>query len=115
MSYHVQLFQRATQTRFEAANDPAFFEDEKNLVAFTAANRERLVSRLELVGFVAGTQDERGRRFVNEEWGAEAVLTDAGLYLSGSGEDAVFEISMFASESVDNDVVKFDPQDGTWE
>lgn len=115
MSYHVQLFSRETRARYEAAEGPGFFGDPANLVALAQADREYLVTCLEQVGFHEGKQSGDARDFTNDAWPAEALLTDTGLYLSASGENSIFEILMFASESLTDNLTKFDPQTGIWE
>ncbi len=115
MSYHVQIFRRETQAAYEAADDPAFFEQAEAFTPFTKDDLELLVERLELNGFTPGKPRGKDRTFTCAEWKADALLTDVGLYLSGSGEDSIFEILMMTSELASEDLAKFDPQAGGWE
>jgi hypothetical protein len=117
MSYHVWLVRREARAKFEAAGGADFFEHEANLSPLTEANLRHLARRLELAGFVGGGAGDPPRRYRNDDWPAEALLTASALYLSCPFGDAVFEVGMFASESVsDNEeLAKFDPQDGSWE
>ena len=113
MSYSVHLYPRAFEKKFKAANDPGFLEDEANLIPFAAADTEHLVEQLALRGFVEGKKRKEGRTFQNEDWGASALLTASGLYLSASG-DGTFEILMFGDEVASAKIAKFDPQEETW-
>ena len=116
MSYHVQLFHRNTKERADKETNLAdFFDSESNLAPFTKMQIKALTTKLELVGFEKKKGKGSTLRFENQELGAEAMLTDCGLYLSASGEDAIFEISMFASEWAGKDLLKYDPQAGGWE
>ncbi|APR75765.1 Hypothetical protein A7982_01111 [Minicystis rosea] len=115
MSYSVHVFPRALEAAYEEADDPSFFEDDANLVAFDAAVLEHLVSALERSGFIEGKKTKDARHFANAEWPATALLTPTGLYLSASGVDGIFEIGMFASELADDTLAKFDPHEGAWE
>lgn len=114
MSYSVHVFPRALEAKFKKAKKRDLFEDEANLVSFDEAALDRILEQLELVGFAESKKEKRGRHFRNEEWPAEAVLTERGLYLSASG-DGVFEILQFGSEMADETLAKYDPQEGTWE
>jgi len=114
MSYSVHVFPRATQTAYEAAASPAFFEDEERLPRFAKEPLARLVEHLELVGFEERKSKEGNRHFVNEDWAASALLTKHGLYLSATG-DGVFEILQLGSGMADDDLAKYDPQEDTWE
>src|SRR5262245_13535874 len=114
MSYSVHVLRRETQKKYEAAGAPDFFENEHNLVPFDEPTLEELVNALELLGFAEGKANKRGRHFSHEEWGAQALLTKHGLYLSASG-DGTFEIMMFGSELADEKLAKFDPQEASWE
>ncbi len=113
MSYSVHLYPRAFEKKFKAAKDPDFLEDKANPVRFAPAVVKGLVEQLELRGFVEGKKSKAGRIFRNEDWGAEALLTESGLYLSAGG-DGTFEILMFGDEMADYEIAKFDPQEGTW-
>lgn len=116
MSYSVHLFTRATEARHKAAARPDFFEDEKNLAPFSAEDAEHLSDALELRGYEEKKPSSRGRLFANADLGVQALLTARGLYFMGaSGEDAIFEISMTASELADERFAKYDPQVSAWE
>lgn len=115
MSYHVQILRRETQTKYDEAGRPDFFESGGQLVPFTRDDLDELRSQLELRGYAEREVTSRGTIFAKEDVGAEALLTDSCLYLRGSGVDAVFEIGMFASEVASETFAKFDPQDGSWE
>ena len=116
MSHSVHIYPRQLQVKFDASKDPGFFENENNLVPWTKGQREAISNRLALVGFTRDKKNKNSVRFSHDEWHANALLTDTGLYLSGPlGGNTVFEISMFASELAGEDFAKFDPQDGTWE
>ena len=99
--------------KFKKAKDPAFFENADNFIAFDAKLVERLINALEIRGFTEGKKTKAGRTFQQEEWKAEALLTKTGLYLSASGE-GIFEIGMFGDEEADEEIAKFDPQEGSW-
>jgi hypothetical protein len=113
MSTSVHLYPRALEKKFQAAKDPSFLEEKANLIPFSAEVLKELVEALELRGFDEGKKNKFGRTFQNELWGAEALVTETGVFLSASGE-GVFEILMFGDEIASKEIAKFDPQEGSW-
>src|SRR4051812_32944246 len=86
MSYSVHLYPRALEKKFKAAKDPEFIEDKANLIPWTPAVVKGLVEQLEVRGFAESKKSKAGRVFRNKDWGAEALLTESGLYLSAGGD-----------------------------
>jgi hypothetical protein len=117
MSYHVYVVRNETRDRAIEQGSPAdFFEREKDLEPFTKAQLKELSSRLEMVGFKKARAKGDELRFENRDLGASALLSKRALYLTASGEEAVFEIQMIASEwAGEGQLAKFDPQAGEWE
>jgi hypothetical protein len=116
MSYDVQLYRKEVKDNYLIFNDEDFFENEENLIRFTAKQREDLKLRLLKYGYFFEKEDEYGSHFgFNEDPGISAFLTDYALYFSSGGE-GIFEISMTSSEFTDTDeFLKYDPQNGGWE
>lgn len=113
MSTSVHLYPRALEKKFKKAKDSSFLEDKTNLIPFSTKVLKELVEALELRGFAEGKKNKFGRTFQHELWGAEALVTETGVFLSASG-DGVFEILMFGDEIADKEIAKFDPQEGSW-
>ena len=114
MSYSVHVFRREIQAKVEAHGLGAVLENDSLRPSFDAATLEGLGENLEMRGFASVRSDEHGRHFTHEGWGAEALLSSTGLYLTASGE-GIFEILMVGSELADDELVKYDPQEGSWE
>jgi hypothetical protein len=114
MSYSVRIHSRKVEAQYDRVGS-AIFDEPSGLEPLTKAQTARIRARLELVGFSKPKKTKAGLQFLNQAWDAEALLTASGLSLSASGRDAIFEVSMFASELADGDLAKFDPQEGLWE
>ncbi len=115
MSYGVYVFPRAFEAAFTASKSDDFLEDEANRIPFSAETRATLLRELERSGWKVGKEVKFGLELSNEAVGAEALLTTSSLYMRGSGTDAIFDISMFASEIAGEELAKYDPQTGAWE
>jgi len=116
MSYDIQLYRKEVKEKERKAEDENFFDNENNLLPFTPAQKTYLKERLLTYDYAIEHEDKDtlSYRNKNEEY-ASALLTDRGLYFSASGE-AIFEISMTASEFTDtSEFVKYDPQADGWE
>jgi hypothetical protein len=114
MSYDIQVHRREVQAQHNKVGS-TIFEEPSRLKPFTKAQTAKILERLELVGFSKPKKNKGGLQLHNRKWKAEALLTASGLYLNASGGDAIFEVSMFASELADKSLAKFDPRDGSWE
>ena len=117
MSYDVQLFRIETRQREEQSCDPDFFEKEDYLVPFSADQIKALTIRLERYKFVEERRSTFGTHFHNDQYGISALLTDRAVYFqSGWDGDAIFELSMTASEFTDSgEFAKYDRQNNGWE
>lgn len=114
MSYHVHVHARGTEIQYREVG-PSIFEHPERLTPLTPAGRATLEEELRLRGFAKRSESDGAVHFEQPEWKCEAMLTETGLYLSASGESAIFEILMFGSEVANDDFAKYDPQLGTWE
>lgn len=116
MGYDIQLYTTATKKRHLEAADDKFFDDEKNFLSFSAAQKEYLKQRLLKYGYTI-EKENNGNLFFTYEGGysATSLLTNNCLFFSSSGE-GIFEIGMTASELTDTEeFAKYDPQNGGWE
>jgi hypothetical protein len=117
MSYDVQLFRTETKQKEQKYKGEDFFDEVKNLVAFSAEQMAELEERLLAYDFERLRQDKFGTHFECAEFGISALLTASGLYFQTSGdEDAIFEMGLIASEFTDSgEFEKYDPQNEGWE
>ena len=117
MSYDVQLFRIETKEREQQANNPDFFENEENLLAFSEEQLLALNTSLVNYQFIEESKDRFGTHLYNESFGISALLTKSGVYFQcGWDGDSIFELSMMASELTDTDeFAKYDPQNDGWE
>jgi len=116
MSYDIYLFRKEVKEQNEGLE---FLEDESLFIKFTEEQFEYLKKRLINYGFqiLHEQADSIQYNFKGEELGILALLTEAQLSFSSVlSSDAVFEISMTASEFTDTgEFAVLNPQEGTWE
>lgn len=118
MSYDIALYRIETKEKEILAADENFFEDESNLVPFTAEQRQELQDRLLKYDYEIVREDAFGIHFQHEdEVFGTALLSKAALYFTASwDEDSIFEIGMTASEFTDTGAyAKYDFQQDGWE
>jgi hypothetical protein len=114
MSYNVLLLRR--EVKEQVTLD--FLERPELIPNFTAEQRERLKSRLLQYGYqIENDQNEViSFNFQGGLLGITATLYANQLsFRSGFTVDGIFEISQTASEFADDDFVKLDLQNGSWE
>jgi hypothetical protein len=118
MSYDISLYRIETKEKEEKTNDENFFENEENLVSFTAQQFQELKERLLKYDYELTNEDEFGLHFYHpdEDFGT-ALLTKKALYFTAFfNETSVFEVGMTASEFTDTgEYAKYDFQIGEWE
>ncbi|MDR1451600.1 MAG: hypothetical protein LBI57_04620 [Helicobacteraceae bacterium] len=114
MSYTVSIFRKEAKQAEEQSRNKDFFENDMNILPFSAEQRNKLKERLLRYEYKIASQSPK--RITFENGAKTALLTDRGLYFSASMGDGIFEISMTASEFTDDkDFAKYDPQAGGWE
>jgi hypothetical protein len=117
MSYDIQLHRKETKDKHKHYIGEDFFENEENLVHFSTSQKQELFNRLIRYGYFVESENAKETTFgFKSDASIRALLTEAGLYFSASGEDGVFEMCMTASEFTDtNEFLEYDPQNGGWE
>jgi hypothetical protein len=117
MSYSVFVLPPAAQSESkDGTSFSAHCEHHELESELEPAAVKKITSRLQMAGWKKGNSDKAGQRFEHSELSAHALLTKHALCLSGRGEDAIFEIGLFASElAAEGGLAKFDPQTGEWE
>ncbi|ANF52226.1 hypothetical protein A0O34_17630 [Chryseobacterium glaciei] len=118
MSYDISLYRIETKEKEEATDDENFFENEGNLVAFTAQQFQELKERLVSYGYEFSEENEFGLQFNHQEEDyGNALLTKEALFFRASwNDDSIFEVGMTASEFTDSgEYAKYDFQNGEWE
>ena len=116
MSYDVQLYRKEVKEKQLASGADDFFENEANLLPFTATQFEELKQRLLSYDYVIEHEKDGMIRFgFSNDGGTSALLTNTCLFFSSTGE-GIFEIGMTASEFTDTEeFAKYDPQQDGWE
>ncbi len=118
MSYDIALYRIETKEKEEASNDENFFDNDDNLVAFTALQFQELKNRLLEYDYELSKEDNFGIHFhhQNEDFGT-ALLTKEALFFTASwNENSIFEVGMTASEFTDTgEFAKYDFQNDGWE
>lgn len=118
MSYDISLYRIETKENEEKSKDENFFENEKNLVPFTAQQFQELKERLLQYDYELSNEDDFGLHFghQDEDFGT-ALLTKEALYFTASfNGNSIFEVGMTAFEFTDTgEYAKYDFQNGEWE
>lgn len=118
MSYDISLYRIDTKENEQKSKDENFFENEENLVPFTAKQFQELKERLLQYDYELSNEDDFGLHFEHqdEDFGT-ALLTKKALYFTASfNENSIFEVGMTASEFTDTgEYAKYDFQNGEWE
>ena len=113
MSYNISLYRKENK---EQNDGYEFLENDDLIIPFTNKQFEALKNRLLKCGFKIGTEQPDRVTF---SWirNIEALLTKTGLFFSsGFSVEAIFEISLKASEFTDTgEFAKLDWQQGGWE
>jgi len=116
MSYTIYLFRKEVK---EKNTTLEFLENDKLVTKFSDEQFLSLKKRLGIYGFEieSDQKDTVSFRFKDKALAIQALLTKSQLsFSSGFSEEAIFEISMTASEFTDSgDYVVFDLQEGAWE
>lgn len=117
MSYDVFLFTKGTKDKQVQSGNPAFVENDEELVPFTPEQFERLKKGLSRYKYQLTGDRGTDLEYVHSAARIKALLTHRGLYFSaGFDQDSIFEAGMTASELSDTgEFQKFDPQSGGWE
>lgn len=117
MSYDIAVYRIETRGKY-IADDSDFFENEENLVPFTAQQITELKQRLLAYEYVIDKEDDDGIHFghPDEDYGS-ALLSSEAIYFTASwNNDSIFEVGLTASEFTDSgDYAKYDFQKGEWE
>ena len=118
MSYDISLYRIETKEKEEVSDDENFFENEENLVAFTAQQFQELQDRLVSYGYELSGENDYGLSFSHQdEDRGTALLTNEALFFRASwSKNSIFEVGMTASEFTDSgEYAKYDFQNGEWE
>ena len=115
MGYHVYLFRKEVR---EQNKDLEFLENDDLILPFTEEQFNKLKARLLRYGYQVETEtgDVVTFNYKGGQLGISVMLSKRQLSFSSSfDQNGIFEISQTASEFVDEEFSKLDPEDGQWE